>query len=69
MIMNEFTECQHGVNKDVAEMFLEDIKFMQILENRTELVSGHYQIPLQFTDDKVNLPNNCSQAEKRSVYL
>ena len=50
MIMNEFTECKHVVNKDVAEMFWEDIKFMQIIENRTELVSGHYQIPLHFTD-------------------
>ena len=61
---HEFTECQPVVNKDVADMSQENLKFIQFLKNRTELVGGHYQIPLLFRNDKVNLPNNCSKAEK-----
>ena len=29
------------------------------------MVGGHYQAPLPFRKDEVNLPNSCSQAEKR----
>ena len=34
-----------------------------------ELVGGHYQVPLPFRKDEVNLPNNRSQAEKRFACL
>ena len=50
-------------------MSQEDLKFIEILKNRTELVGGHYQVPLPFRKDKVNLPNNRSQAEKTSSCL
>ena len=69
MCNHEFTECQHLVNKDLANMSQEDLKFIEILKNGTELVGGHYQVPLPFRKDKVNLPNNCSQAEKRFACL
>ena len=43
---HEFTECQHLVNKDVADMFQEDLKFIEILKNGTELlvdiIKSHY---------------------------
>ena len=50
-------------------MSQEDLKFIEILKNGTELVGGHYQVPLPFRKDEVNLPNNCSQAEKRFACL
>ena len=43
---HEFIECQHLVNKDVADMFQEDLKFIEILKNGTELlvdtIKSHY---------------------------
>ena len=69
MYNHEFTECQHLVNKGLADMFQEDLKFIEFLKYGTELVGGHYQVPLPFRKDKVNLPNNCSQVEKRFACL
>ena len=66
---HEFSECQHLVNKDVVNMSQEDLKFKEILKNGKELVGGHYQVPLPFKKDEINLPNNRSQAEKRFACL
>ena len=66
---HEFSECQHLVNKDVANMSQEDLKFIEIRKNGMELVGGHYQIPLPFRKDEINLPNNRSQAEKKFACL
>ena len=65
MYNHELTECQHSVNKDLADMSQEDLKFIEVLKNGTELVGGHYQVPLPSRKDEVNLPNNRSQTEKR----
>ena len=61
---HEFSECQHLVNNNVANMSQEDLKFIGILKNGKELVGGHYQVPLPFKKDEINLPNNRSLAEK-----
>ena len=45
------------------------LKFIEILKNGMELVGGHYQVPLPFGKDEVNLANNRSQAEKRFACL
>ena len=63
---------QHLLNKDVADMFSEGLKFIEILKSRTGLIGGHYQVQPPFRKDKVNLPNNPSkaeQAEKRFACL
>ena len=44
-------------------MSLENLKFMEILKNGTELV-GRHQVPLPFTKDEINLPNNHSQQRR-----
>ena len=69
MYNHEFSEFQHLVNKDVANMSQEHLKYIEILKNGTELVGEHYQAPLPFRKDEVNLPNNRSQAEKRFACL
>ena len=66
---HEFTECQHLVNKDFADMSQEDLKFIEILKNGTDLVGGHYQVPVSFRKDEKNLPNNLSRTEKRFAWL
>ena len=50
-------------------MSQEELKFIEILKNGTEVVGGHYQVPLPFRKDEINLPNNCSQAERRFACL
>ena len=57
---HEFSECQHLVNKDVANMSQGDLKFIEILKNGMELVGGHYQVPLLIRKDEINLPDNQS---------
>ena len=69
MYNHEFSESQHLVNEDVANMSQEDLKFIEIPKNGTDLVGGHYQVPLPFRKDEINLPNNRSQAEKRFACL
>lgn len=43
----------------------EDEKFMEIMASNVKKVNGHYQLPLPFKSDDVNLPDNRKQAEKR----
>ena len=50
-------------------MSQEDLKFIEILENGTELVRVHYQILLPFRNNEINLPNDHSQTEKRFACL
>ena len=69
MYNHEFPECQHLANKDVSNMSQEDLNFIEIFKSGTELLGGHYQIPLPFRKDEVNLPNNRSVAENRFAYL
>ena len=42
---------------------------MQVLDNGTRSIDGHYEIRLSLRDDTVRFPNNRLQAEKRSKYL
>ena len=63
MYNHEFTECQHLVNKDVADMSKEDLKFIEILKNGTEIVRGHYQVPLPFRRDKSTKQSFTSREE------
>ena len=69
MYNHQFTEYQHLINKDIADMSQENLKFIEILENGTELVGGHYQVLLPFRKDEINLTNNRSEAGKRFVCL
>ena len=66
---HEFTESQHNLNRENDRMSQEDLKFMQVLDNGTRLIDGHYEIPLPLLDDDVRFPNDRLQAEKRFTYL
>ena len=66
---HEFTEPQHKISRENDGMSQEDLKLMQVLDNGTRLVDGHYEIPLPLRGDNVRFPNNRLQAEKRFIYL
>ena len=66
---HEFIESQHKFNRENDGMSQEDLKFMQVLDNDTKRINGHYEIPLPLRDDNVRFPNNRLQAEKRFTYL
>ena len=57
------------MNKDVTDMYPEVLKFIKIVENRTGLIGGYYQVQPPLRKDEVNLPNNPSQVEKRFSFL
>ena len=44
MCNHEFTESQHKLSRDNDGMLQEDLKFMQVLDNGTRLIDGHYEI-------------------------
>ena len=50
-------------------MSLEDLKFMQVLDNGTRPTDEHYEIQLPLRDGNVRFPNNRLQGEKRFTYL
>ena len=66
---HEFTESQHKLSQENNGMSQEDLKFIQVLNNGTRLIDGHYEILLPLCDDDVRFPNNRSQAENRFIYL
>ena len=65
----EFTESQHKLSRENDRMLQEDLKFMQVLDNGTRPIDGHYEIPPPLRDDNVRFPNNRLQSEKRFTYL
>ena len=69
MYNHEFTESQNKLNRENDGMSQEDLKFMQVLDNGTRLIDGHYEIPLPLHDDNVKFPNNRLQDEKRFTCL
>ena len=44
----------------------EDVLFMKKVEQNTHLRNGHYEIPLPFKQESINLPNNRQQAIQRA---
>ena len=44
MCNHKFTESQHKLSRDNDGMLQEDLKFMQVLDNGTRLIDGHYEI-------------------------
>ena len=69
MYNQEFTESQHKLNRENDRMLQEDLKLIQVLDNGTRPIDGHYEIPLPLRDDNVRFPNNRLQSEKRFTYL
>ena len=48
MCNEEFAEVSFTRSKKKREMSQQDMRFMKILDARTKLKDGHYQIPLPF---------------------
>ena len=69
MYNHEFTESQDKLNRETDGMSQEHLKLMQVLDNDTRLIDGHYKIPLPLGDDNVRFPNNRLQTEIRFTYL
>ena len=69
MYNHQFTESQHKVNRENDGISQEDLKFMQVIDNGTRFIDGHYEIPLPLRDDNVRFKSNRLQAKKRFTYL
>ena len=62
LLARDFAETSCGDTK----MSQQDLKFINIMhDNISRLEDGHYQMPLPFKNDKINLPNNRSAALSR----
>ena len=69
MYNEEFAEVSLNGSKKKREMLQQDMRFLEILDEETELKNGHYQIPLLFKQEDVRLPRNKYQAAQRLSYL
>ena len=54
---------------NTEELSFEDKRFLSVVETCTELVDGHYQVPLPFRNPDIRFPNNPAQAVKCLEYL
>ena len=61
MYEHDFTESKHASSC----MSQDDNKFLSIVEAEVKFEDGHYELPLPFRGDDVNLPNNRAQAMQR----
>ena len=48
---------------------VEDRKFLQLMDERVEVKSGHYVVPLPFRKQPLDMPNNYTQATAYANYL
>lgn len=65
MLVKQFN---HDFNErsldEQLEMYREDVKFMNVMNNTTKLIGGHYCIDLPFKEENPLLPNNRHVAEQ-----
>ena len=47
----------------------EDDRFLETMTAEVKLVEDHYQFPLLFRNEAVNMPNNRQQAIKRAMWI
>lgn len=68
---NDFSEPQFvkGNIPDMEGLSIEDKKFLEFVEKNTEMIEGHYHVPLPFRNQNLMLPNNRPQAVNRLKYL
>ena len=66
MFEMEFNDHSMGKVPEQRGHSQEDRKFLNMVENRVRQVNGHYEIPLPFRQQDVNMPNNKEQAIKRA---
>lgn len=66
------SQYNHDFNERATEdkgPSVEDIKFMEIMENSATLDDGHYSLKLPFKKNNVSLPNNFSVVKQRLLGL
>ena len=63
------TMLTNGVNENLTEVSTEDIAFLKLMDSKCSRSGDHYELPLPFRDEDINLPNNRILAEKRLQYL
>ena len=67
MFQQDFSE-----NNEVGEsenLSINDKKFLRIMDENVKLIDGHYQLPLPFKEQIMDVPNNKSLAIKRVFSL
>ena len=74
MYQMDFNEPQLQLKSPVtsvkgATLSVNDRKFLNIMENKATMESGHYVLPLPFASDHVNLVTNKEQAMTRARWL
>ena len=47
----------------------EDNRFLEKMRTEVTLINGHYQLPLPFRNEAVNMPNDRQQAIKRAMWM
>ena len=64
---SDFTEAKLGKKSllDAKEISFEDKKLLEIVDNQTELVDTHYQVPLSFRNPNVKFHSNQHYAKTR----
>lgn len=66
MVKEQITPQDFSEREKGAAMSREDIKFFETLESGVIHLEGqHYEMPLPFKHQNIQLPNNYAQAEKR----
>jgi len=61
MYEHDFSESKY-TSSSVSQ---DDNKFLSIMEAEVKYEDGHYELPLPFRSDEVNLPDNRAQAMQR----
>lgn len=66
MLVKQFNhDFKESSSDEQLEMSREDAKFMNVMDNTTRLIGGHYCIDLPFREENPLMPNNRHIAEQR----
>ena len=53
------------LSKEFESFSQDDLHFLEIVENHSKFIDGHYHIPLPFRNKNISFPNNLSLAMRR----
>ena len=69
-LANRDFDDRRSLHPDECGLSIEDLKFLEIMDNGVAMESGHYRLPLPLRSRELgNLPNNISQAAQRATFL
>lgn len=69
MLSNQYSQDFNERSSEEKGVSREDIRFLKIMDESTQLQDGHYSLKMSFRKDQLMLPNNLSMVKQSLLGL